>query len=102
MSTARTSASESSVSRSISCSAVVRIGLRSSDGGLLEAAAEKLRSVAVVNDVSVSSYSDVTPKKGNITVTVDVDVVIPQGVDVGVLKEQADDVLAVESLLINE
>ena len=101
MSAARTSASESTVSRSVVGTAVVRIGSRSSRG-LLEAAEEKLSKMQRVTGVSVEGVSNITPKKGKTIVTVDVELVVPGSVGLEELENTAGDVVAVESLRIDE
>ena len=101
MSAARTSASQSSVSRSVAGTAVVRIGSRSSHG-LLEAAEEKLSKAQSVTSVTVESFSDLTPKKGGTVVTVDVELTVSGGVESSELENTASDVVAVESLCVDE
>lgn len=101
MSAARTSTSQSSVSRSIACTAVVRIGLRSSRG-LSEAAAEKLSEVPVVTGVEVAGIGDLQPKNGCTIVTVDCSVTVDRGVEACELEAAVSDVVAVNSLQVDE
>ena len=101
MSAARTSTSQSTVSRSVASTAVVRIGSRSSNG-LLESAEEKLTKLQSVADVDVDSFSDITPKKGGTIVTVNVELEVTNGVEKREIEDEASGVVGIKSLRIDD
>lgn len=97
MSTAPETTSKTSGTRTVTTTAVVRIGSRS-PGSLLEAAETKLSNIETVSTVTTISLSELTPKNGNTVVTVKAELRVPNSVEPDELEETASSMFTIKSL----